>query len=87
MDADEIRQDGFKMHSVFLVQSKEKFRHHQKHHACRCIARLQRTVHEKIEQNADARRKPNTHKLAFRQVQKDLVFHFGKVFRNRYIDH
>lgn len=31
-DTDKIRQDGFKVHPVFLVQSKEKFRQHQEHH-------------------------------------------------------
>ena len=75
------------MHPVFLVQSKEKFRQHQKHHACRCIAGSQRTAHEEVERNADARRETHTYKLAFRQVQKDLILHFGKVFGNCYIGH
>ena len=75
------------MHPVFLVQSKEKFRQHQEHHACRRIAGSQRIAHEKIERNPNSCRETHTHKLAFRQVQKDLVFHFGKVFGYRYIGH
>ena len=75
------------MHPVFLIQRKEKLRQHQKHHACRCIAGSQRTAHKKIERNANACCKPHTHELAFRQVQKDLILHFGKVFGNRYIGH
>ena len=75
------------MHPVFLIQRKEKLRQHQEHHACRCIAGSQRIAHEKIERNADARRETHTHELAFRQVQKDLVLHFGKVFGNRHIGH
>ncbi len=51
--------------------------------ACRCIAGM---IAE-IERNTNSCRETHTHKLAFCQVQKDLVLHFGKVFGYRYIGH
>ena len=75
------------MHPVFLEQRKEKFREHQQHHARRRVACAKCSPCEKVERNTDGCRKAHTDELPLCQVEKDLVFHFGKVFGNRYIGH
>ena len=86
-DIDEVRQDGFKVHPVFLEQRKEKFREHQQHHARRRVACAKCSPCEKVERNTDGCRKAHTDELPLCQVEKDLVFDFGQVFRDRYISH
>lgn len=72
---------------VFLEQRKEKFREHQQHHARRRVACAKCSPCEKVERNTDGCRKAHTDELPLCQVEKDLVFDFRQVFRDRHISH
>ena len=60
---------------------------YQQHHARRRVACTKRFPCKKVERDTDGCRKAHTDELSLCQVEKDLVLHFGQVFRDCHISH
>ena len=82
-----MTEDFFSWLPVLLIESEEDEREHDDHHQHCRSGDAEAGLSQEEDRNTRCRSQRKADELPLCQVEKDLVFDFGQVFRDRYIGH
>ena len=86
-DPQDVGKHLFQRLPVLFVQTQQKKREHDEHHAHRCGAVSQRRSQQKEKRDADQRTASEADQLSFGEIKRDLGFDFCEVLGYAHIGH